>query len=162
MERLENLSGRKGEMTVETAGESETASLGERFGRLVPAGSAVSLEGGLGAGKTMFVKGMAKGLGVRSEVLSPTFILVEEYAGDIPLLHFDLYRLEEVDEVEKIGLFDAVDGRNIVVVEWGDRLPEGAMEFDIRVRITITGESVRMISLAGPGNILVKLGSCGG
>jgi tRNA threonylcarbamoyladenosine biosynthesis protein TsaE len=90
-------------------------------------------------------------------VLSPTFILIEEYKGDPPVYHYDLYRLEDIDEVEKIGLFDAVDGRNIVIVEWGDKLPEGALDFDARIRITLTGEDSREIAVTAPLDLLERL-----
>ena len=133
--------------TVAVDSPERTLALGERFGLIVPPGAVVSLEGGLGAGKTFFVKGVIVGLGISEEVLSPTFILVEEYKGDLPVFHFDLYRLEDVDEVEQTGLFDAVDGRNVVLVEWGDRLPEGLLDFDIRINIVITGERSRKITV---------------
>ena len=86
--------------------------------------------------------------------MSPTFILVEEYrGGEIPLLHYDLYRLEELGEVERIGMFDAVDGRNIIVVEWGDRLPEEIMDFDMTISIRITGSEQRDMSILAPSEI---------
>ena len=135
----------------------EMLALGKRFGMIVPPGAAVSLGGGLGAGKTFFVKGVINGLGVSEEVLSPTFILVEEYKGDLPVFHFDLYRLEDVADVEQTGLFDAVDGRNVVLVEWGDRLPEGVLDFDIRINIVITGERSRKMTIEGPDGLLENL-----
>jgi tRNA threonylcarbamoyladenosine biosynthesis protein TsaE len=142
-----------------SASSGETRSLGRHIGRILPAGSTISLEGGLGAGKTVLVKGIALGLGIEAEVLSPTFILVEEYRGGrIPLLHFDLYRLDKLDEVERIGLFDAVDGRNVVIVEWGDRLPEGSMEFDLTVSIRIIGEEEREVRISGSGAVFDAAG----
>ena len=144
--------------SIATSSPGETAKLGRMIGRTVPAGTAISLEGGLGAGKTVLVKGIAEGLGIEAEVLSPTFILVEEYrGGELPLLHYDLYRLEELGEVERIGMFDAVDGNNIVVVEWGDRLPEGTMRFDMRISIKITGGDGRYIEVLGPAAVVERL-----
>jgi tRNA threonylcarbamoyladenosine biosynthesis protein TsaE len=132
--------------------------LGKRLGRILPPGTTLSLEGGLGAGKTALVKGIALGLGIEAEVLSPTFILVEEYrGGEAALLHYDLYRLEELGEVERIGMFDAVDGRNIVVVEWGDRLPAGTMEFDVTISIRISGSEKRDIEISAPAGIIDAL-----
>ena len=148
------LHGRMEKRTLAVDSPGDMISLGRRFGQIVPAGSVVSLEGGLGSGKTFFVKGACEGLGIEEEVLSPTFILVEEYAGTFPVFHFDLYRLEDIDEVEKTGLFDAVDGRNVVLVEWGDRLPEGSLDFDIRINIAITGEMSRRITVEGPEELI--------
>ncbi|MBN1884573.1 MAG: tRNA (adenosine(37)-N6)-threonylcarbamoyltransferase complex ATPase subunit type 1 TsaE [Candidatus Krumholzibacteriota bacterium] len=152
--RLRDLAGEKATRRFDSDSPRATRSLGERIGRSVPAGTTVSLEGGLGAGKTLLMKGICAGLGVADEVLSPTFILVEEYEGELPVKHFDLYRLEEYDEVERIGLFDVVDGRNVVVVEWGDRLPDGAFSFDVRVIVAVTGERSRAISIDAPADLL--------
>ncbi len=145
-------------VAIETGSPDETLALGRRIGEILPFGTTLSLEGGLGAGKTALVKGIALGLGIESEVLSPTFILVEEYrGGEAPLLHYDLYRLEELGEVERIGMFDAVDGRNMVVVEWGDRLPEGTMKFDVTISIRITGGEERDIEIAAPSAVIAAL-----
>ncbi|MBU8922404.1 MAG: tRNA (adenosine(37)-N6)-threonylcarbamoyltransferase complex ATPase subunit type 1 TsaE [Bacteroidales bacterium] len=157
MVSLERSTGDLSSAVFETADEESTRALGESFGRAVPGGTAISLEGGLGAGKTCFVKGVARGLGIDAEVLSPTFILVEEYRGEIPLFHFDLYRLEKLEEVEKIGFYDAIDGRNIVMVEWGDRLPGGENIFDVRVRIEIVSGSERKIEIEGPSGLLDRM-----
>ena len=109
MKRFEQPSGRRETITIETASPDETFRLGVMIGRSMSAGTALSLEGGLGAGKTLLVKGIVEGMGIKAEVLSPTFILVEEYRGEVPVFHFDLYRLEQFEEVEKIGFFDAID-----------------------------------------------------
>jgi tRNA threonylcarbamoyladenosine biosynthesis protein TsaE len=155
VKRLDGPAGPPSAVVIRTGSPGQTAALGRRLGRILPAGTTLSLEGGLGAGKTALVKGIATGLGIVTEVLSPTFILVEEYrGGEIPLLHYDLYRLEELGEVEKIGMFDAVDGRNIVVVEWGDRLPEGTMEFDVTISIRMTGSEEREIEVRALSGII--------
>ncbi len=151
------LRGRIGKRTVAVDSPADMISLGRRFGQIVPPGAVVSLEGGLGSGKTFFVKGACEGLGVDDEVLSPTFILVEEYKGAFPVFHFDLYRLEDIDEVETTGLFDAVDGRNVVLIEWGDRLPEGSLDFDIRIGIAITGEMSRMMTIEAAEGLISRL-----
>ncbi|HMA75731.1 MAG TPA: tRNA (adenosine(37)-N6)-threonylcarbamoyltransferase complex ATPase subunit type 1 TsaE, partial [Candidatus Krumholzibacteriaceae bacterium] len=119
--------------------------------------SVVSLEGGLGAGKTLFAGGICEGLGIKEEVLSPTFILLEEYKGLFPVFHFDLYRLERIEDVRKLGLFDATGGRNVILVEWGDRLPEGVLEFDIHVDIKIIKGDERRIGFKAPNNLIRKL-----
>lgn len=153
--RLDGLDGPAGRLIVSTGSPGETEALGKLLGRVLPPGTVLSLEGGLGAGKTVLVRGLAGGLGIEAEVLSPSFILAEEYrSGELPLLHYDLYRLEELGEVEELGMFEAVDGRNIVVVEWGDRLPEGTMEFDLRISIRIAGPMEREIEVAAPRSVL--------
>ena len=156
--RLESVSGPVRTSAVRSGSPDATFVLGKRFGEILPFGTTLSLEGGLGAGKTALVKGLAAGLGISAEVLSPTFILVEEYRGGAaPLLHYDLYRLEELGEVERIGMFDAVDGRNIVVVEWGDRLPAGTMEFDVTISIRIAGREERDIEISAPAAVIDAL-----
>ncbi|HSG26870.1 MAG TPA: tRNA (adenosine(37)-N6)-threonylcarbamoyltransferase complex ATPase subunit type 1 TsaE [Candidatus Krumholzibacterium sp.] len=154
------MAGRKKEVEgirLVSGSPEETARIGARLAAAAGRGAVISLEGGLGAGKTCLVKGMAAGLGIDAEVLSPTFILVEEYRGDVTLLHYDLYRLEEMEEVESLGFFDAIDGENMLVVEWGDRLPDPDRIFDVRVRITITGEGQREIDIHGDAELLERM-----
>ncbi len=157
MERLVSFRGARGKKSIISAGPDETVELGERIGSLLPPGAVMSLEGGLGAGKTLLAKGICAGLGVRDEVVSPSFILVEEYSGDLPVLHFDLYRLELVQEVLDIGLLDVMNGGNVVIVEWGDRLPEGMLQPDVRILLRITGELEREIAIEGPVPFLESL-----
>jgi tRNA threonylcarbamoyladenosine biosynthesis protein TsaE len=145
MNRLEQHGGPRKRTSVASDSPEATHAIGKRLGSAVPPGSVISLEGGLGAGKTLIAKGICEGLGVAQEVLSPSFILVEEYHGELPVLHFDLYRLEKLDEIDGIGLYDAVDGKTIVIVEWGDRLPDGVLSFDIRIAMKITGAREREI-----------------
>ncbi|MFO7915097.1 MAG: tRNA (adenosine(37)-N6)-threonylcarbamoyltransferase complex ATPase subunit type 1 TsaE [Candidatus Krumholzibacteriales bacterium] len=156
-ERLNELSGEIREWVAASRSPARTVSMGEVFGRLLPEGATVSFEGGLGSGKTCFIKGVCSGLGIRGEVLSPSFILVEEYRGDFNVLHFDLYRLEELGDVYQTGLFDAADGMNIILVEWGDRLPENCFDFDITVRIDMEGEKIRTFRFIGPANFIDRL-----
>ena len=157
MERLSRLDGRQTELSVKSDSRTRTIDIGTIFGGFLPAGSVISLEGGLGVGKTLFVSGICAGLEVKEEVLSPTFILLEEYNGLFPILHFDLYRLEKLEEVYKLGLFDLADGRNIILVEWGDRLPEGVLKYDIHVDIQIVSNSERIINFKAPKNLAVAL-----
>jgi len=154
LQRLNSLSGSKGSIEIKTSAREETIELGRLVGSVVPEGTVVSLEGSLGSGKTVFAKGFCLGLGVKEDVLSPSFILVEEYRGIFPVYHFDLYRLEEIHEVEEIGLLDYIDGRNIVIIEWGDRLPDGYIEKDIIVGIEIAGENERIIRITAQKNIV--------
>jgi len=106
---------------VETASADETEAEGERVGRTLKQGDLLLLVGPLGAGKTTFVRGLARGTGSRDHVASPTFVLVRNYHGDVPLAHVDLYRLERTPELRELGLDELLD-EGAVVVEWGNRL----------------------------------------
>jgi tRNA threonylcarbamoyladenosine biosynthesis protein TsaE len=138
---------------VETNTESETEAAGESFARTLRAGDVVLLFGDLAAGKTAFVRGMARGVGAAAdEVSSPTFTIVQEYAGAAATLyHVDLYRLEPA-EIDDLGLEDLVSGDGIVAIEWADRWkdrPDDVTE----VRIEDLGEDrrrIRITARAGP------------
>ncbi len=116
-----------------TDSEEETRLLGEIFGKFLKAGDVILLSGELGAGKTRFAQGIAKGLGCSSNVTSPTFVLINEYLGDITFFHADLYRLEKAD-LDEIGLWDSTE-TGVLVVEWperaGDSFPESAMRLSL-------------------------------
>jgi tRNA threonylcarbamoyl adenosine modification protein YjeE len=115
-------------LDVVTNSAAETEAAGEHFGRGLRQGDLLLLEGDLGAGKTTFVRGVARGAGSTAQVASPTFQLVRIYPGRLQLAHVDLYRLEAGDELADLGLEELLD-QGAVVVEWGDRLdaPEAAL-----------------------------------
>ena len=152
--RLDRFEGERRSIALASESPDRTLAIGRRIGSLVPRGTVLSLEGGLGAGKTLIAKGICAGLGVSGEVVSPSFVLAEEYAGIFPVFHFDLYRLESLDEVARIGLFDAIDDRNVVIVEWGDRLPAGSLDSDVWIVMEITGDRSRAITIEGRGGFL--------
>ncbi len=106
---------------LETASAEETEAEGERIGRTLRSGDLLLLVGPLGAGKTTFVRGLARGAGSADAVASPTFVLVRNYRGRVPLAHVDLYRLDRAPELRDLGLDELLD-KGAVVVEWGDRL----------------------------------------
>jgi tRNA threonylcarbamoyl adenosine modification protein YjeE len=112
----------------ETSSPEETEAAGEELGRRLRQGDLVLLRGELGAGKTTFVRGVARGSGSAAPVASPTFQLVRIYPGRLQLAHVDLYRLEKGDELRDLGLDELLDA-GAVVVEWGDRLASGGFEF---------------------------------
>jgi tRNA threonylcarbamoyladenosine biosynthesis protein TsaE len=155
--RLESFAGERRSVALSSESPDRTLAIGRVIGSLAPRGAVLSLEGGLGAGKTLIAKGICAGLGVPDEVVSPSFVLAEEYAGVFPVFHFDLYRLESVDEVARIGLFDAIDDRNVVIVEWGDRLPAGSLDADLRIVLEITGDRSRGVTIEGRGGFLDAL-----
>ena len=122
--------------TVRTSSPEETAALGERIGTICPRGAVFALAGDLGAGKTLFVQGLARGLGFSGEGTSPTFNLMNVYEGKMRLTHFDVYRLERAEELYDIGFYEyADDSEGVVVVEWFDKFSE-EMPADY-VRVTI-------------------------
>lgn len=114
-----------------TFSEEETFNLGVQLAHLMGPGTAVSLEGDLGAGKTALVKGIASGLGIADTVTSPTFTIVNTYEGDITLHHFDVYRIDDPEELYEIGWDEYFNPDDVCVVEWGDRvaqmLPAGTL-----------------------------------
>jgi tRNA threonylcarbamoyladenosine biosynthesis protein TsaE len=136
------------EPTVTTS-EEETAAAGERLGARLGGGDVVLLYGDLGAGKTAFVRGLARGLGAdAADVSSPTFTLVQEYHGRLTLYHVDLYRLEP-KEVDDLGLEELVLGDGVVAIEWAERWT-GRPDDVYEVRIEDGGEDTRRISIALP------------
>lgn len=119
-------------MVVETRSAEETFSLGINIGRKAKAGQVITLVGDLGVGKTVFTKGLARGLGITEPVSSPTFTIVQEYReGRLPLYHFDVYRIGDLEEMEEIGYEDYFYGDGVCLVEWanliGELIPENAV-----------------------------------
>ena len=105
-----------------TTGPDRTRALGRELGRVAGPGTVVALTGELGAGKTQLAKGVAEGLGVRSVVNSPTFVLMNEHVGRLRLYHIDAYRLEDPEEAVAAGLLDEREAGGVTVIEWADRL----------------------------------------
>jgi tRNA threonylcarbamoyladenosine biosynthesis protein TsaE len=113
---------------LRSASVEETRRLGQLLGTLVQPGDVVLLEGNLGAGKTALAQGIGRGLGIADAVNSPTFTILKEYAGRLPLYHFDLYRIDDPDELFSLGFEDYLDGEGVCVVEWAERAAEPGTE----------------------------------
>jgi tRNA threonylcarbamoyladenosine biosynthesis protein TsaE len=129
-----------------TAKDAEaTLNLGIKLGQSLKPGDVIALYGGLGAGKTVFAKGIAKGLDITDEVTSPTFTLLRQYQGRLALCHFDLYRIEDDQELEHIGFFDYLGGDNVCVIEWPENAPD--LHANIRVSIMGSGNEERRIDI---------------
>lgn len=125
----------------------QTAEIGRIIAARLKAGSAVLFRGEMGAGKTHFTKGIAEYFGAGDVVTSPTFALVNEYEGSIPVFHFDLFRIDTLDDLYAIGFFDYLDRNGIVVIEWSENIPGLSSYLDdfCVVKITKTGDSSRII-----------------
>ena len=131
----------------------ETESLGQKLGRCLPAGTVIAYRGDLGAGKTAFTRGLARGLGITDMVTSPTYTIVNEYLGGrLPLFHFDMYRLHSADDLFDIGWDDYLERQGICAVEWSENV-EDALEDPLTVTIEKTGEESRKITLEGGPNL---------
>lgn len=111
-------------MKFESNSPEETFRLGEKLGKEAKAGDVLCLDGDLGVGKTVFTQGFAKGLGVTDYVNSPTFTIVKEYEGRLPLYHFDMYRLGDESELLEIGYEEYFFGQGVCIIEWPERVPD--------------------------------------
>ena len=139
-----------------THSPEETEALGEKLGKILPAGTVLAYRGDLGAGKTAFTRGLARGLGCRDLVTSPTYTIVNEYLGGrLPLFHFDMYRLRSSDDLWDIGWEDYLDRGGVCAVEWSENVAE-AMEDAITITIEKLDDTTRRITIEG-GNCLADL-----
>lgn len=130
----------------------ETRTLASRLAALLTPGDLICLYGELGAGKTTFIQGLASGLGVSDPVTSPSFTLIHEHRGDVPLYHLDLYRLRQ-EELVEAGIEEALRSDAVVAVEWAERLPRGLRSgaLDIEIAFVEDGEESRRLSFRASG-----------
>lgn len=133
--------------------EAETEALGERLAAALSPGAVVAYRGGLGMGKTAFTRGLARGLGCRGRVTSPTFTIVNEYEGGaLPLFHFDMYRLRDADDLFDIGWEDFLRRGGVCAVEWSETIQEALEPDTIYVDIRRGAETnQRILTIRGPG-----------
>lgn len=137
-------------MEIISHSPAETEALGETWGRLAERGLVIALSGGLGAGKTQLVRGVARGLGCSARVHSPTFTLVNSYEGGrLPLFHLDLYRLESLEAVYRAGMDEYLQPDGVAVIEWAERLqpPSVGPETEHAIRITHFAPNTRFVKL---------------
>jgi tRNA threonylcarbamoyladenosine biosynthesis protein TsaE len=140
---------------VKTSSPEETVALGKRLAPYLHPGSVVALRGGLGAGKTCLVKGIAEGLGITEEVTSPTYTIISEYGGTLspfgalPFYHIDAYRLTGDDDFAALGGEEILYGKGVSVIEWSERLPQSLPSDAITIDIEISGGENRMIHITG-------------
>jgi tRNA threonylcarbamoyladenosine biosynthesis protein TsaE len=128
----------------------ETEEAGRKFAANLTVGDVLAFYGGLGMGKTAFIRGIAAGLDVTDHVSSPTFALVHEYRGKIPLFHFDMYRVTSWDDLDSTGFFDYLDASGICAIEWSENIEQALPENTVRVEITRgDDDETRLITIKG-------------
>ena len=136
-----------------TTSPAETEAIGAALGKMIKPGTVIAYRGDLGAGKTAFTRGLARGLGCTEIVTSPTYTIVNEYLGGrIPLFHFDMYRLRSSDDLFDIGWEDYLDRGGVCAVEWSENVDD-AMEDAVYITIEKLGEDSRRITLEGGDQI---------
>ena len=140
-------------LELDLQSETATLALARSVAELLEAGDVIGLEGGLGAGKTTFTRGAVHGLGVSEEVAvtSPTFALLHQYEGRVPVGHTDLYRLGEALELEELGLEELLDDGAVLFVEWGRKFPEMAERMVLWVELEIVSDEARRVTLRPQG-----------
>ena len=125
--------------TFKTETPEETQALGEKLGKTLKQGDVIALIGDLGTGKTCLTQGIARGVGISPDeiVSSPSYILINEYSGTVPIYHIDLYRLENSEEIAELGLSEYVEGDGICIIEWAERMADALPDTCIKIHITV-------------------------
>ncbi|MBU4310438.1 tRNA (adenosine(37)-N6)-threonylcarbamoyltransferase complex ATPase subunit type 1 TsaE [bacterium] len=148
---------------IETKSATETINLGKRIGKLLQAGDVVALIGRLGSGKTTLTQGLARGLGVKRKdyVTSPSFTLIKEHKGRIPIYHIDLYRIDNIKEIFNLGYEEYFYGEGVAIIEWADKIRKLLPREVLIINLEIIGENRRKIELVPKGkhyqNIIKKV-----
>jgi len=139
-------------MQLITKGSSETINFGKKIAKRLKKGDIIALFGNLGAGKTTLVKGIAKGLGVKERTVnSPSFVLLKQYKGKLPLYHFDFYRIKKAQEAYSIGLEEFLFSDGISVIEWADRIKTFLPKQYLGIELKFKSENQRKINLCALG-----------
>ena len=144
-------------MNFTSRSPEETQRLGQELGRMAQAGDVVLLSGVLGAGKTCLTQGIAWGLEIEGYATSPSFVLVNEYRGRLPMYHIDLYRLDNVAEITDLGLDDYLYGKGLCVVEWADKSPDSLPPQNLSIKISLVGDTDRKLELKSHGERYTNL-----
>ncbi len=133
---------------IKTSSVTETEQFAEEFAKELKPGTVLAFFGGMGVGKTAFTRGLARGLGITAAVASPTFAIVNDYGGNPPLAHFDMYRIETWEDLYSTGFFDYIDAGYILAVEWSENIENALPEDSIRVTISRgENENDRLITI---------------
>ncbi len=142
------------EKVIRTQSPQETQSLGVKIGQKLNPGDVIALIGDLGTGKTCLTQGITRGVGIAPDevVSSPSYILINEYNGNIPIYHIDLYRIETAAEIAELGLGEYVDGNGICIIEWADRMDDTLPDNCIKIHMTWIDENTRSITIEHPSS----------
>lgn len=132
---------------ITSTSPEQTQDAGERLGRGLGPGAVVALTGELGAGKTCFIQGLVRGLGVASRATSPTFVLINQYRGRLPVYHVDAYRTDSLTELIDLGLLELMGGEGVTVIEWADKLRSLLPSEAIHIRIEGVGDEPRVLTI---------------
>lgn len=138
--------------TIISRSYDETFSLARDLASECVPGTVIALQGELGAGKTVFTKGLGAGLSITEEITSPTFNLMERYEGRLPLYHFDLYRIDFIEEFDNLGFQEIWNGDGVSVIEWADRASALLPESRIEITISYLDDNERRITIERPDN----------
>ncbi len=135
-----------------TESPEETQILGEQLGKTLKPGDVIALTGDLGTGKTCLTQGIACGVGIAPDeiVCSPSYILINEYNGTVPIYHIDLYRLENHMEIADLGLIEYVESDGICIIEWAERMENALPKDCVKINITWEDENIRQITIQRP------------
>lgn len=127
--------------------EDDMVKLGNRFGKIAKPGMVISLRGSLGAGKTVFARGVARSLGIEEAIVSPTFTLVQEYDGTLPMYHMDLYRITSQEDFEMIGGEDMLYSNGVCLIEWSEIINEMLPKDTVFINITVNPDQSRTVTI---------------
>ena len=133
--------------------EDDMVKLGNRFGKLAKPGMVISLRGSLGAGKTVFARGVARSLGIEEAIVSPTFTLVQEYDGTLPMYHMDLYRITSQEDFEMIGGEDMLYSNGVCLIEWSEIINEMLPKDTIFINIKVNSDQSRTVTMESKDNL---------
>ncbi len=136
--------------TVVCKTEEEMENLGRELAKTFKGGTVVSLRGSLGAGKTVFARGVARALGINEAIVSPTFTLIQEYEGTLPMYHMDLYRITSVEDFQMTGGEDLMYNGGVCLIEWSEVIQELLPKDTIYIQITVNADSSRTVQIEGP------------
>lgn len=134
-------------LTFTTSSAEETITLGEKIGRLLKKGDIIAMQGTLAAGKTTITKGIAKALGITDTITSPTFCLISEYQGSMPLYHMDVYRLDGTEDFINLGTDDMLYGDGVSIIEWSEKIMDELPSNTIVLKITPQDDGKRLIEI---------------
>ncbi len=135
----------------------QTQDIGFYIGKIIRPGDILLMIGNLGAGKTCLTQGIARGMGIKEYTSSPSFVLVKEYQGKIPLFHIDLYRIDRIEEISDLGLDDYLYGNGVCVIEWADRAIDFLPAENMLIKITATSKTSRNLEFLPYGKRYIKL-----